>query len=335
MKYDSRDPALDLMRALSMLYIVGFWHLVPYAQSWPGYATIITEGVKDIALATFVFCSGLLLAGRSLEWNMQSIRRFYFRRVLRIYPLYALSLLLFLTVGLAEGPVVVNALLLRSMFTPPAPYTLWFVSMIMVYYLAAPLLIILADTSPFYALITLSLPMALTIHHLRGGGLDPRIIVYLPCFLLSIRYARRRALRQGIERRQGWLTLLLLPAFLLYQYPHDPAALSATWGKMPLLLLATPLLHLLAKRLAGLFPGRAVFLIAYASYGMYLFHRPIILLAINIYFPASGTARLCYLIALVLPAILIISLSLQYAYDRCLRPFAPLVQINHALTNTV
>ena len=136
-----RNLSIDVLRVVCILYIVGYWHLVPYTQGYPGYATFITEAIKDSALGVFVFCSGYLLGLREVRLSPAGLWDFYKRRLLRIYPLYALALLLFGLFGLAGSANLWQAAALMSMFLPPAPYTLWFITMIMAFYLIAPLLI--------------------------------------------------------------------------------------------------------------------------------------------------------------------------------------------------
>ena len=152
-----RNNAIDLLRVLCILYIVGYWHLIPYTHWLPGYANHYTEALKDIALGTFVLSSGLLLARRDLRPRLREVLGFYGRRVVRIYPLYLVALLLFGAAGLASQAVVVNGALLISMFVPPAPPTLWFLTMIVFFYLLAPVLIRAARSRRGFMLTALAL----------------------------------------------------------------------------------------------------------------------------------------------------------------------------------
>lgn len=309
-----RDAAIDVLRAGCILYIVGYWHLVPYSEAFPGYANSVTECIKDIALGTFVFCSGLLLAGRRIGLDRASVTTFYLRRVLRIYPLYALALLLFGMVGLADRDVIVNALLPISMFQPPAPYTLWFVSMIMTFYLVTPLWVRLAD-SPRYFLATALLVLAAAVFvHARVHALDTRIIQYLPCFLLGIAYARIAAFKRMLDRSALLSMALFSAAFLLYRTQYSTEA-GAALGRIPAILAGTLLLFRFAGQYLGRFGSPTVLHLAYASFCVYLFHRVIFHWSIDLYFPVDGAARLTYLLAVVLPATLLVAYYTQRAYD--------------------
>lgn len=309
-----RNTAIDVLRAGCILYIVGYWHLVPYTEAFPGYANAATECLKDIALGSFVFCSGLLLAGRRMGWDRASLTAFYLRRVVRIYPLYALALLLFGLTGLAEHDVIVKALLLSSMFQPPAPYTLWFVSMIMVFYLMTPLWTRLAKRPTYFLVGGMLLLASSVLVHAQVQALDTRIIQYLPCFLLGIACARIAGLARALSAR-AMLLVLFIPAFLLYrvQYGAEPVAALA---RIPAILIGTLLLFRIASLQAGRFGTPAVLRLAYASFCVYLFHRVIFQWSIALYYPAAGAARLAYLLAIVLPATLVVAYYLQRAYDR-------------------
>lgn len=88
-----RDNSLDIARALSMLYIVGVWHLNNYTQSFD--LAPWGEYVKNASLGLFMFLSGYLLGGRYVVKDTKSLWHFMKKRVLRIMPLFALSLYLY------------------------------------------------------------------------------------------------------------------------------------------------------------------------------------------------------------------------------------------------
>lgn len=314
----TRDPAIDVLRVACILYIVGYWHLVPYTEAFPGYANSVTECIKDIALGTFVFCSGLLLGGRRIGWGRASVMSFYQRRVLRIYPLYALALLLFGASGLAGYDQVVDALLLVSMFDPPAPYTLWFVAMIMMFYLMTPVWARLAETPWVFVAHGLLLLAAAVCMHAWVRPLDVRIIQYLPCFLLGMAYARMPVIGRMLDGLALPLLGAFCAAFVLARIDFGADALAVV-ARIPVVLAGTLLVYRFADRYLGRFGSPAVLRLAYASFCVYLFHRVIFQWSIDLYFPADGFARLVYLLVVVLPATLVVAYGLQWTYDRGLR----------------
>lgn len=314
-KGQGRDAAVDVLRAACILYIVGYWHLVPYTRAFPGYANVYTECIKDIALGTFVFCSGLLLAGRRIALTRPGLAAFYLRRVLRIYPLYVIALLLFGATGLAGDADIVDAILLLSMFNPPAPYTLWFISMIMTFYLFTPFLARLAEYPGYYLLGGIVLLAGGVLVHEHIHRLDMRIIQYLPCFLIGIACKRVAGLDHLLRSLTGLLLVLLVAAFLLYRLRYGEGA-PAVLGRIPAVLTGTLFLYQYTRRWSGRVHSPLVLHLAYASFCIYLFHRLIFRVSIDLYFPDGGYERLAYLLAVVLPVTVVASYYVQRVYDR-------------------
>lgn len=55
-----RNTGIDVLRGLSMLYIVGFWHLLEYTHAIQ-YQNLITHRITWITLGIFFFISGYLI----------------------------------------------------------------------------------------------------------------------------------------------------------------------------------------------------------------------------------------------------------------------------------
>ena len=93
----NRNFGIDLLRCSSIFYIVGFWHLLSYTDAIHDYNNVVTFRITLIILGTFVFISGYLIGTKNIELKKQSLISFYFNRVLRIYPLFLLSIFIFMT----------------------------------------------------------------------------------------------------------------------------------------------------------------------------------------------------------------------------------------------
>jgi peptidoglycan/LPS O-acetylase OafA/YrhL len=73
----------------------------------------------------------------------------------------------------------------------------------------------------------------------------------------------------------------------------------------------------LCSRHSGAFvPSRAVEFVSYASFAMYLFHRPMLTLAKDVFMPQGFLLQWCYLTLLCLPLIVLVSWAIQGGYDR-------------------
>lgn len=310
-----RNNAIDLLRVICIVYIVGYWHLIPYTAWLPGYANNITEAIKDIALGTFVFSSGLLLARRDVQLRLGDFLGFYQRRVARIYPLYLFALLVFGLAGLASAPVLLKAALLVSMFAPPAPPTLWFIAMIMFFYLLAPLLIWAAHRpARFLILCGGILAGCLAYHHLIRP-MDSRLFLFLPSFALGIYVQRVTVAHRFMHARRVYLLAALIPAYWLGLPAGNGFDLEVSLLRAPLVLLGAALCVAYAERLGGHLHSPFILKLSYASFGVYLFHRPIFELAKSLYFPTDGFDQALYLLLIAVPISFVVAYWAQKAYD--------------------
>jgi len=89
----SRDPAIDCIRAISMLYVIGITHLDDYASSL--FQSKLDDVLTYLSLGAFVYISGHLLTFRTSLKTPRWVIAFLKKRFLRIYPLYILTLLIF------------------------------------------------------------------------------------------------------------------------------------------------------------------------------------------------------------------------------------------------
>jgi peptidoglycan/LPS O-acetylase OafA/YrhL len=118
-----KSTTIDFLPAASVLYIVGFWHALGYTTAVPGYPNAITHRVTVVILGLFVFLSGFLLANKDVS-SFESIVTFYKRRLFRIWPLYILSLIVFVLSGLTSSKTALLSAVGISMFYGEQPMTL-------------------------------------------------------------------------------------------------------------------------------------------------------------------------------------------------------------------
>ena len=137
-----RNIGIDLLRSLCILYIVGFWHLLGYTEPIPKYDNFITLRITYILLGTFTFISGYYIGLKNTVINKQSLIQFYKKRFLRVYPLYFIAIGLFTILHLSDFDTSIKAALIISMFAQPATQTLWYITMLMLFYSISPLIII-------------------------------------------------------------------------------------------------------------------------------------------------------------------------------------------------
>ena len=181
-----RKAPIDVMRAVSMLYIVGFWHLLDYTKVVRWHYNPVTYRLTIGALSLFVLISGFLTGRKDGDLGRGEIWRFYKTRFWRIYLPFVIASGLFLAAGINDTLVLVKGVTLVAMLLAPAPWTLWFVSMIALFYLIAPLLIGLRENEVAYIVLCTAIVGAMILYQAETGRMDMRLILYFPCFAAGI-----------------------------------------------------------------------------------------------------------------------------------------------------
>ena len=87
-----RIYSLDCTRAICMLWIVALWHMESYLDIT--IKCYITDDICSGVLAAFTFISGYFL-GKKPVGNVKELLTFYKKRILRFYPLFFVSCMIF------------------------------------------------------------------------------------------------------------------------------------------------------------------------------------------------------------------------------------------------
>lgn len=312
--------AVNLLRAAGILYIVGFWHLMNYVKGFPGYMNEATYGLTVTALASFTILSGYLLGLKSVSLDRDSLLNFYKRRLIRIYPPMVFAVILLVGTLFFDVISGLKSILLLGAIIPPAPATIWYISMLVLFYAIAPFMICVRDKGILpYVAMTFGASAVMLALHAYIGLFDPRTIIYLPCFAIGIAVAR------GELQKPAWLIALLAVATLLsYMYclTTPPPEWEVSVTSLPFAAFSSWLILLIVFKLP--LPKDDVSWIKFlasASLFMYLFHRVFYRLFKFVLGglpdPYIGLAAM-YLIGL--PAIIVLSWFGQRFYDREIVP---------------
>jgi len=322
---NNRYVFIDVLRGASVLYIVGFWHLMNYTSAFPIYYNQITLRVTVIILGLFVFLSGYLLGRKTIAPSKEGIKSFYVKRFLRIYPLYLGAIGLFFLFHLSDNSALLKAGFLVSMFYGPPPPTLWFITMIMGFYLLAPLLICAQNhEAKFWTLASMIFVIIVLITLFSPTG-DQRIVVYFPAFACGIYFVN---LAQHKKHLLSFFSVGFLLSIILSLYVENFPERSL-WS-IPLATLGPALIFILSRRYENHIPNIKLFgILSYAGFVMYLIHRPVYHLMKLLYFPSMENLQVMYLVFLCLPLIILISLLIQRGYDNTLTFLSGILFLSH------
>ncbi len=311
MKKGDKWVFIDYLKSITMLYIVGYWHLFDYTDAFPGYINPVSENITIAVLGLFTFISGFL-SGKSVV-KAARIKDFYTKRLIRIYPLYFVAVILFFICRENDFITSVKSFLCVSMLYSPAPRTLWFITMIMLFYLAAPFLVKLSINSKKYFVAVVSTIIALVSLMVVFKTLDIRLILYLPCFCLALYCAAHDVENRFLNFKSAIACLI---AGLLLLFINTDVWTIEKLKQIPFILSLSYLIFAVSYRSQNWFPkiGLISFL-SFSSYAMYLFHRPIYITLKQLYFPASDLFQIMYLF-ICLVVMVLLSWLIQRTNDK-------------------
>jgi len=261
--------------------------------------------ITTIMLGTFIFISGYLLGNKKLD-TRHDIIRFYKERFIRFYILYAVSALLMCWMDKIHNvKELLTTLTLTSTFIQPEPLTLWFMSMLAVFYIVSPLIKRGTMTGGGILLILIAL------HHLIPKGIDNRIFWYYPIYVAGF-YLSGHSVERLLSKRNIILTSFILSVIFfvtsLYYWPMGYLLI------VPGIVFVLSLSHIVSTMNIG-YMVRIVDFIAYGSFCSYLFHRPIYSVLATIFDYVGLVHPLWICISVMMPLCLLLSYLCQKAYD--------------------
>lgn len=309
----NRIAYIDTARVISMLWIVGYWHLIQY--SGKGYIEKYTfEGEEYITmsmLGLFMFLSGYLLGRKKLD-SKENVVTFYKRRFWRFYFLYAVSALALFGMGFIENvPLLITTLTATSSFILPQPNTLWFMSMLAFFYLVTPI------AKKNYILGGGIFLLIILFNYIIPEGVDPRLFIYYPIYTCGLYLAETDIVVKMMNKRVT-VVLSLALSIVLFFFPLE-------WDWILYLFILPVMIFILSfsRLIDTQTTSLLVSFLAYSSLCAYLFHREIYIL-ISTFFDRLGlTHPLWVCLVVMIPICMIASYIIQKLYDIALKKLNP------------
>lgn len=326
----------NIMRSFAIL-IVLYHHLPSYSMNYydlnflgvPCDLSFINDLNRYFALGIFVFISGYLQEYNYME---RGIKSYVSRKIFRIIPLYLLALVLFVVM---IGSVNLNCfvihsfglqILVASSFCQPLP-TLWYVGLIIGYYL---LFIVIKKMSNErginIVLLYLGFFVLAILIKVLTGAIDKRFFIYYFIFVMGVLVARMDIYKYLYTRTFILSLIILVVSLYLYAsdiYPLVRAEMHVpffsyssfeAFGLVNLIMVSWVVLVYYICSISRM-KSRLINIVAYSSYCIYLFHRPVWWGMVTIYNPSDDILRGAYLGVLGLPIIIFISYYAQKKYD--------------------
>ena len=280
-----RNVELDMARALCALYIVCFLHLQGYSPEHRWFSLDVmsyVEQITSIALGCFTFISGLFLGKKNIT-PKSDILDFYKRRLSRFYLMFFVAITGIYVLSKLGGffwfpsfkYYIVSVIGLSAFtFNPP---TFWFIEMLIMFYVATPLILYLKKKLNRLLLVLSIYVFFLVCSHFHH--MDFRVLVYFPVYIIGmitpLSWIEKIKLKKILV-----YAMLSLPIFILSILPphywskilFDTNIIYKVW----LVLIGTFVIILISTLLCKFkLIGKIGSWLAYISMAAYLFHRHI------------------------------------------------------------
>jgi peptidoglycan/LPS O-acetylase OafA/YrhL len=300
---------------------------------------------REMGLGIFTFASGWLIAYNNPEFlSFEDIKKFYKKRITRLFPLYWLAIVcvivayfFFVTVsnfpeifsffytGLYEQLTLVIYILGLEIFTNPTRSVFWYVSFILVCYACYPLLKKLTKSDEQLLLVSLLIMGFFALLRYFFNLVDDRFFIYFLLFIGGIIVHNRKVLETSFPKKKEVLLVLLTAILILINYMFFNNTLMKIISLDFAIIFFCILLVLLLRRKPFIsFTTRfeyTITFIAFGSYAVYLFHGLILESGHLISFTLGLTPLVTevFILFLVVPAIFIIGYYLQMADNRIMK----------------
>ena len=315
----AKNYSIDLIKIISMLWIVGFWHLMSYGKGLEPknlkYAPEITHAVMGV----FMFYGAYFLSKYKVD-SFSDICYFYKRRFSRFYFLYLLSIVTLYMGGLftvkpwfKSTEQLILTIFGLSSFSHPNVETLWFMSMLMLFYVITH--IILMGHIYRRCFISIGFLMFLIGYKLLfTEQLDSRIYMKYILFVCGLLVSHK-----GFERFCRSLYALFLGGGLFFVIsdlwsPVDiiPTLLHRTLYTFGFLLLLSYFCFKINPQ-----HSKALNFLSYVVLSVYLFHRQVYqFLTLVIQKVLDMQVDIVGLYVIFLPTAIIVAFIVQKLYDK-------------------
>jgi peptidoglycan/LPS O-acetylase OafA/YrhL len=319
----------DILRALAILMLM-FHHSEAYGLSLFGYPL---EGLnpyfEGILLGIFFFISGYF-AERSFQKQNKGGVSFFSSRMLRVYPPYLLGLVLYifmLGISFKKRDLLIYLTGTHFIFAPnyaKPVITIWYIGAIVLFYLVFGILLAnLRTTKPLVIVSALVFAAAYALHQWTGL-LDERFFKYFIVFLAGILFARPQFFSHWLSGEHTLLKLAIaiLATFIFFLVLNfGSTSPFYILGVVFFILSWIILLFAIATKIKVPFLLKFAGVISYASYFVYLLHRPLWAWLTDIFSVETFQNQVFFRMIPASILVFILSYYLQYGYDRLLAIF--------------
>ena len=309
MSNHSRIVYFDFMRSFCAIWIIGLWHMPNYMA--PNIAAKFVNHfgwqTTFCVLATFAFISGFFGANNQIA-TRDDVLDYYKKRMLRIYPLYAIASITLVICQYNSWESLPLYLIGLGSFLKPYPATIWFVSMLLIFYFITPLLLKCSAKNAFVFSAIIEIIFLVLAFLVES---DIRLAYYWPFYFLGLIFKRNNLNLKFFEGHRNWGCIVI--TFSSYFIIGMKSGNNFTIVTFICCLLFIYSVMNIFERLSKLVHfNRAISYISYSSMCAYLFHRPIFYIIKII----VGEFEPVVAFLIYLPCVFILGGVFQRTYDK-------------------
>lgn len=315
--HNKRDTRFDTARAICMLYIIAILHLSQYlGDTYYIYETFIGRVLTYSCLGLFTFMSGFLLGGKykftGSLFNSQ-VKKFYLKRILRFYPLFFIATIALWLIDFNSLKASLMGLIGAAPFVRESPKTLWYISMLMIFYLITP---IINRKSLKYKIILSALFIGVfgLLKILSVLDVDTRFIYNLCFYCLGIILGSEIRIVKYSNKIMCLLIILyavLLLALNYFSIINSYVVLILGGIGVFIIFGFSACIDSKSKIIR-----KVLNILSYSSMVLYLFHRLFYWCGETLCNPSEPMLKLAYLLCVVFPISVFISYWIQKGYDK-------------------
>ena len=324
----NRIAELDFLRSLATLLLLVHHSGIYQYQIGSFPLRNLSKYNNHLLLGAFVFISGYLTARTLSRREIFHLSAFYRSRLLRLYPPYLVALLSFvflLGIRISSQEMLIHLMGLQVLLSPKYSdpiRTLWFISLLLIFFTFAPTLILSLKRIARLFAAYLTIFMITILIHNSIELLDIRFFYFFPTFAIGSLIGVAQALpvmKTSNSLLGGSLVGFSVGILMLSQnnltYIPDLDLLHILWSNL-FILSSIVIIFRSSHRLTHFrFVQNLILYIATSSYFTYLYHRPLWRILYDI--SGIGVERIEVLINLVsIPIVIAFAFILQNLYKK-------------------
>ena len=314
-KERDRILGFDLARVVAIFVVIGIYHNFGYA-GLRYYYDAGTKSLSYTALGVFTFLSAFLLSSKYTFSTSKEIITFLKKRVVRIWPLFAISSFILVLIHFNELLATLKGLVGLSPFWAPAPTTMWYVAMLISLYMLTPFVLcgkgVLRQCTRVVLVMTL-----LGLIQIVFKSVVPKTHNYYTVFFAGLLLGHNyyEPTMRFLSAKKTFIVSVIWGILYVIVWITGNNYLKTFTGILGIvailnLCLIVSYFFVKVKEINSI-----ISTLAYSSFCAYLFHREIIWLLLRVKSLGSGWSLFFEVLLVGVPLTFIIAYVLQHFYD--------------------